>query len=46
MYTASSVADVTAVLVTVGASLALDTTIVNESVAVAPAASVAVITTA
>ena len=36
----------TAVLVTVGASLAFDTTSVKESVAVAPAASVAVITTA
>ena len=46
VYTESSVAVVTAVLVTVGASLALATTIVNESNAVAPATSVAVITTA
>ena len=46
VYTESSVAVITAVLVTVGASLALATTIVNESNAVAPATSVAVITTA
>jgi len=46
VYNESSVASVIAVLVTVGASLALATTIVNESTAVAPATSVAVITTA
>ena len=46
VYTASSVAAVTAVLVTEGASLAFDTTNVKVSVAAAPATSVAVITTA
>ena len=44
-YAASSVAEVTAVLVIVGASLVLATTMVNESVAVAPATSLAVMTT-
>jgi hypothetical protein len=45
VYTASSVAVVTAVLEIVGASLAFDTTIVNESVTLA-VPSEAVITTA
>ena len=45
VYAASSVAEVTAVLVMVGASLVLATVMVNESVADAPAASVAVMTT-
>ena len=46
VYTASSVADVTAALSTVGASLVFATVMLNDSVAVAPASSVAVNNTA
>ena len=42
VYRASSVADVTAALSTVGASLVFATVMLNDSVAVAPASSVAV----